>query len=390
MDAHRLRSVLDRIIGEHGRLSINHKFAQVIQALGQCSAHPGGATDEELRSHLSDLLTALRQSRTNDFVESDRRILVEIQGERHTGLGLSERISAITSESPFLPGRTKEAMVEIADELQRFLGVCAAAQAAMQQLNIAAPGLAANGFELGILLPDKLIQGDLDRVLKEIKDWNAALRDLIPVISQQTPCVVLRTHSAQRFELSAPLEPGAALALGTAIAGIYEMFERIKNNRERAAELERQHYPPDLVKRMKEYERELIPQAMAEVRERFKARFVRPSEMKPRELDKTLERTLRFMAMRIRDGVEVELIGPMSVDTTAPGEQADRSLTHHVRQALQMAARMPATKEGGQEPAVNAATGMPAAQPQEEEPRQMPLSVLAGFDEEEDKPQAAA
>ena len=89
MDVHRLRSVIDLIISEHGRLGIDAKLAELLLALGTCASKPSGPSDERFRSSLIELLTALRRARTNDFVESNRRILVEIQGERITGNGLA-------------------------------------------------------------------------------------------------------------------------------------------------------------------------------------------------------------------------------------------------------------------------------------------------------------
>ena len=87
MDAHRLRSVIDLIISEHARLGIDAKIGELIQTLSICASKPSSKADERFRSVLMELLGALRRARTNDFVESNRRVLVEIQGERITGNG---------------------------------------------------------------------------------------------------------------------------------------------------------------------------------------------------------------------------------------------------------------------------------------------------------------
>ena len=121
MDAHRLRSVFDFIISEHARLGIDHKLAELLQALSVCVSKPSAPSDERFRLALTELLTSLRRARTNDFVESNRRILLEIEGEQITGNGLAERILDVVNDRPFLAGRARERFVEIADQLQRRL-----------------------------------------------------------------------------------------------------------------------------------------------------------------------------------------------------------------------------------------------------------------------------
>ncbi len=400
MDAHRLRSVLDLILAEQARLGIDHKFAGIIQALGGCVAEPSSASDERFRVALTDLLASLRRSRTNDFVESDRRIVFEIRAERFIGAGLAERILDVANERPFLAGRAKERIIEIADELQGFIAACAGAQSAMQKLNVEPLQIGIDEYELGILLPDSLVHSDLDRLVKELKEWNQVLGELLPALCAKAPSVSIRTFSTRRFELSASIDRIGALALGTTIGGIYEMFRRIKDNRERAAELERRKYPQDIVGRIKDYEQQIVPEEMKAIREVVRTRFMK-SDGKRRDLDKILDRGLRFLAVKIRDGVEVEIVGAPAADSVATSDRAETVMTHHVRAALQSAHR--ASAEAAKTKAApdagdGAAAGLPAPAhsavdtrpPAVREPKAptLPLSKIAG--EEEEPPQQAA
>lgn len=347
MDAHRLRSVFDLIISEHARLGIDHKLAELLQALSVCVSNPSAQSDERFRLALTELLTALRRARTNDFVESNRRILLEIEGEQITGNGLAEQILDVVNDRPFLAGRARERFVEIADQLQRRLGTCASARSALDQLNIGPVTLDGDEYELGILLPDSLVRGDLARLLKELKDWNRTLRDLVPVVSSQQPAVTLRTYSAKRFELSVSLDRDGARALGTIIARIYELDRNLRSNDEKAAELERKNYPPEIVSRMNEYEKLIVPQELKAIRELVTSKFLKgPGRRK--DVDKLLDRCLQFLTSRVRDGVAVEILGPPASDAAAitderiPAGEAGGSITHHVRAALQTAFRAPA------------------------------------------------
>ena len=384
MDVHRLRSVLDLVISEHARLGVDHKLAQVLQALSVCVSNPSSGSDEQFRMALTDMLTALRRARTNDFVESSRRILVEIRGERLTGNGLAERVLDVANQRPFLAALARETVVGIADDLQQGLGACAAATASLEHLNIEPVQLEPDVYELGILLPDSLVRGELDRLVDELKGWNRMLREFMPMVSPLAPEVALRTFSAKRFELSVPLDRDGALVLGTVIAKIHDIFGKVQANRRKAAELERQSYPPELVGRMKDYEKLIVPEGLKAIREVVSEKFLK-TDKRPREVDKVLERSLRFLAIRIRDGVDVEILGPQAVDAAATadqrtpaGEEGD-TLPHHVRAALLMASRIPAAASA--QPA--ATTTAPAA---EEKAVQLPLSVLTS---ESDQQQAA-
>jgi hypothetical protein len=87
MDAHRLRSVIDLIIAEHRRLEVYQQLTWIQQKLDDCTANPCSESDEQFRSALTGLLTELRGTAINDLVESDRRILSRIEGDRVAGTG---------------------------------------------------------------------------------------------------------------------------------------------------------------------------------------------------------------------------------------------------------------------------------------------------------------
>ncbi len=384
MDAHRLRSVMDLIISEHARLGIDAKLAALLQALISSASKPSSKSDERFRSSLMELTGALRRARTNDFVESNRRVLVEIQGERITGNGLAERILQVANDRPFLASRARDTYVELADDLQRRIGACAAARVAFDQLNVGPVKLSNDEYELGLLLPDSLVRGDLARLYKELTDWNRMFHELMPAVSSEPPAVVLRTFTASRFELSMKLDRRGALAIGTMVAGIYELGRKVQSNREKSAELERDNYPADIVGRMVEYEKTMVPQEIMAIRKHVTSKFLGGGGRR-RDVERVLDRSLRFMAQRMREGVEVEVLGPMIGDAVAAFEQptkageTSRPVTHHVRAALHTAGiANPKATQTKEQPEVSPAL----AAAREEKPPQMPLSKITGETDE--------
>ncbi|MHC4415181.1 MAG: hypothetical protein ACYS0G_07855 [Planctomycetota bacterium] len=360
MDAHRLRSVIDLIIDEHGRLEIEKKFARILETLDACISNPSPVGDVNFRTALESLVSALKGSRTNDFVESSRRILRSMEGERFTGDGLAERIQAIANVHPFLAAQAKDELAKVADGVQAYLGTLSSARANLAELKVSPATLAQDQYELGILLPYSVVQGDLVRVEKELKDWDEFFKAFFPVIAAKPADVSMRTFSAGNFELSVGLDRETALALGTVIGDIYKMFEQVKANRAKADDLSEQLYPPEIVDRVKAYEQQIVQQDMKAIKEKLVTRFIRREGGRRRETEKHVERGLRFLALRIREGVELELLGPSAADG-AGAEKPFRMQTHHVRAAMEMASR-----------------GEPAAKPRPERAPQMQLGQIAG------------
>jgi hypothetical protein len=328
MDAHRLRSVIDLIIAEHRRLNVYQNLARIVDTLQQGASSPSAEADEQFRGALTELLAALRDSRVNDLVESDRRILARIDGKQLAGCGLGERVLEIANERPFLPARAKTMFARLATELEQRYQVMSAVQAGLLDLNVDPVRWDDDTYELGILLSESVIKGDLQNLLGELKEWNQGLRDLLPLLTTRAVEVSLRTYSTERFELSVPLDRDGALALGLVVARIYEMFEKVNANRDRAVDLERQGYPSEIVGRITSYESHLINHQLKVIKDELTQRHVRKGAGKRKEIDKRLDKGLRYLAIRIREGIDLELIGPTVGVESAGAESGPDPVTH--------------------------------------------------------------
>jgi hypothetical protein len=387
MDAHRLRSVIDLIIAEHRRLEVYQQLTWIQQTLDGCTANPCSASDEQFRAALTGLLTELRGSTLNDLVESDRRILARIDGAGVAGTGLAERALEIANERPFLPGRAKAAFANLAAEVENRVQALSAMQTGLRELNVDPVRRDDDSWELGILLPETLIAGDIEKLLGELKDWNRIVKELVPLFTTGSAPVSLRTYSTECFELAVPLDRDGALALGVAVARVYEMFRKVRDNRQRAEELEKQSYPSDIVGRLTAYEHQIVGRQMKAIKEELTKRHVRRGAGKPKEVDKLLDKGLRFLAVRIREGVEVEIAGPKAA-TEPVVEAGPEPVTHHVRAALHAARRAKPTPaaDKNQDKKQDKKQDEKQASPEAEPPR-LPLSKIA---EESDAEKKAA
>jgi hypothetical protein len=373
MDAHRLRSVIDLIIAEHRRLEVYQQLTWIQQKLDDCTANPCSESDEQFRAALTGLLTELRGTAINDLVESDRRILSRIEGDRVAGTG----------------PRAKAAFAKLAAEVENRVQALSATQTGLRELNVDPVRRDADSWELGILLPQKLIAGDIEKLLGELQDWNRIVKELVPLFTTGSAPVSLRTYSSECFELAVPLDRDGALALGVAVARVYEMFHKVRDNRQRAEELEKQSYPSDIVGRLTAYEQQLVGQQMKAIKEELKKRHVRRGAGKPKEVDKLLDKGLRFLAVRIREGVEVEIAGPRAA-TEPAAESGPEPVTHHVRAALH-AARLAKPTAAPDKKQDKKRASRPDKKPDEQpaapeaEPPRLPLSKITEESEGEKK-----
>ena len=195
MNASRLRSVVDLLITEYERLSIDSKLKQVSKALQESAANPSAANDESLSDAFNSLLDALDGSRTNDLVESSRRILENINGDSQTGVGLAAKIEAIMDERPFLASRAKEQVDEVTSESTSYMGSLKSAQSSLTALNVTSASLSDNQYELGILFPDAVTKNELGKLGQELTEWNQPLREVFEAVTAKPPRIEVRSVS---------------------------------------------------------------------------------------------------------------------------------------------------------------------------------------------------
>jgi hypothetical protein len=230
-------------------------------------------------------------------------------------------------------------------------------------------------WELGILLPERLVKGDLRNVLQELNEWDGHLKALLPLFSEAPVRVALRTYTTERFELAAPLDRDRALALGVIVAGLYALFQEVKVNRRRAEDLEKQGYPSEIVGRVTAYEQQIVSEQLQGLKAKLMQRNLRKGAGKRKEIERRLDAGLRFMAVRVREGVDMELLAPAFIDPVAEAtvESGADPVTHHVRVALQ------AAEEAGR------AVAPSETKPDEAEAPRLPLNKIAEGAGEEKK-----
>ncbi|MCH6551587.1 MAG: hypothetical protein IH804_06190 [Planctomycetes bacterium] len=373
--------VIGRVIAEHRRLGIGKKLGQILDTLDACISEPSVASDAHFRDALTALLDALQSSQTNDFVESDWRVLDDIQGARFTGEGLADRARQIANQQPFLPGCAKEQFGNLADELADYLGALAGAEEGLDKLKIDRAPVADGDYEVGILLPDTVSRDDLQRLATELDEWDGILKDIFPLITKKPLAVSVRSVSTRGFELSAPIDREGAIAFGTVVAGIYSMFEKVNAHRDKTMELIKDNYPQDIVGRVSSYEQQIIAQEMNAIRAALVAKAIANQIPRGREIERILERCLRFFAIRIRDGAAIEISPPKQALSQTPPPQSvpAAEVLASATPAPPDAAGQPPPAQPAAAPAqVAPAAGSPPAPPPEKPAQTTPPAAGAG------------
>ncbi len=350
MDVHRLRSVIGRVIDEHHRLEIDEKLAKAVEALDECVTHPSPARDEHFRGILLELLDELSRAPTNELVESDRRILAGIRGDQFVGRGLAEWLRRLADERPFLAARAKDQYERLAKTLRAYREVLARIDEGFGKLGIdAVLQQEEAAYEIGILLPEALTKGNLERVSRELKAWDEKLRALFLVITTRPAVLSVRCVSSTCFELSALIDRDGALVLGTAIVGLHQIFKKVQSNRRTVTALTEQGYPQHIVGSLKGWENQMAQAELRGLKEQLMAMPACTEKTKQKDVERHLEHVLKFLATKISDGVRVEIAPPAGADISVPGgENAEPDglggVPHEVRASLRVAWR---ESEGG-------------------------------------------
>ena len=341
MNASRLRSVVDLLITEYERLSIDSKLKQVSKALQESAANPSAANDESLSDAFNSLLDALDGSRTNDLVESSRRILENINGDSQTGVGLAAKIEAIMDERPFLASRAKEQVDEVTSESTSYMGSLKSAQSSLTALNVTSASLSDNQYELGILFPDAVTKNELGKLGQELTEWNQPLREVFEAVTAKPPRIEVRSVSSGSLEIFISLDPEGALAVAMLIGGLYAMIQKIRKNKDTAEELRKEGYPIGTVNKVAEYEATIRQDELKAIRTRVIDAYVGEETRKP-EVEQLLEKGIQFIADKLDEGIQLEVSGP-PVDDDEDVNSVEvvggdiKKITHNVRAALRAA-----------------------------------------------------
>lgn len=200
MDTSKLMSLLDGLESELSS-GYEEKLNSLITVYGQARDNPGQDFRGPIDSARQSLEEALLNSSVNDFGPSKREMLRAIGGEDLFGITALDRINAAIAASVTGLPSVVNALEVFRSEITKFRESVTQVTKGLSSLGIRPDTLRPDEFEIGILVPTRLIDGKLSGLTRQLADWNKTLRNLAEVAGEQEREITVRALATGTYEL---------------------------------------------------------------------------------------------------------------------------------------------------------------------------------------------
>jgi hypothetical protein len=161
-----------------------------------------------------------------------------------------------------VPGQTTAGIVSALTALQAdvsaFKKTCAQTRAGLRALDIAPHTIPAGEFEVGVLIPDILVDRKLSALIKELATWNKIVRGFQEVAGEEEREVTVSGLASGSYETYIPLGLIAAGYLSLTIDKVLEWYLKVLEIRRRRQELKELGAPVAEATAIQKHEKDLV------------------------------------------------------------------------------------------------------------------------------------
>jgi superfamily I DNA/RNA helicase len=176
MNIERFNSIMYDIVLEEGEKKLTALLQSFQAAFNQNINQPNPSTVDTFLKARQALWEALAACRCNQFPPSQKAFLDSIEATKFVGNGLREELESILEKNASLPGQAVAEVQKHVQQTLKFIALVTTANKALVELNIENDFTGPNEYEVGVLLPSKLFNNDLEGLQKELARLNLHLK----------------------------------------------------------------------------------------------------------------------------------------------------------------------------------------------------------------------
>jgi hypothetical protein len=328
MDASRLLAVLNDIVAEY-KLGLTQRLKDLIVQYTAARDTPGQDNTAAIQTALDALIADLDESIFADYPPSKASVLDSIGASQRVGAGLRAHLESILS----VPGQTTAGIVTGLTQLQADLDVfrksCVQAQAGLESLKIVPLDVPVGEFDLGVLIPERLVDSSLGALAKELEIWNKVVRGFQEAAGQEAREVTVRSLESGSYQVFLPVGIVAAGMISKTIDKVLEWYVQVLEIRKRRLELQHLGAPTAETGAIKKHERELLDKGIRALAEELvKDGSAKVDAARKSELTNLIAVSIRQIARFVDRGgtIEVDSTPPDEPEEpTQPSEETDRT-----------------------------------------------------------------
>jgi len=264
MDASRLLAVLDDIEAEMEGGLVRH-LASIMQQYTAARDSPTVDNATAIQRAVGALIEYTELGRFSQYPPSKSGVLVAIGGESRLGPGLKNRLISLLS----VPGQTTAGIVTAMNalnaDISTFRKACLQTRAGLRALGITPHTIPAGEFEVGVLIPEALVDHKLSSLLKELGTWNNIVRGFQEVTGDEEREVSVVGLASGSYETYIPLGLAAATYLSMTIDKVLEWYLKVLEIRKHRQELKELGAPIAEAGLIKKHEKDLVENGIQEL-----------------------------------------------------------------------------------------------------------------------------
>ncbi|MGD2216105.1 MAG: hypothetical protein PVJ64_05090 [Gemmatimonadales bacterium] len=381
MDAARLLALLE-VLDAEMKGGYEQALGKLQNLHTQAQENPQQDNSEAIQQKYEELVALLAASRVNDFVPSRLHTMERIGAADLFGESALAAIDRAMSARGGIAAVVRE-LSAFRSRLNEFSQHAANIRSGLQGLGVEPALLRKGEYELGLIFPLSLTDGQLPGLNRALEDWNFILRTFAQVAGDETPEIEIRDVASGStlvgcfFNISIN-DVAVWLPALDRIAALYTKIRKIRDHRTELEKLDVSFSMPDALI-AKEHEERLLMDGLYQIRENlFLQGDVKVDAGRKAELKTQLTKALRALADYIDHDVDVEISLPdqlpePKVDKKELVDESGEALTGDA--LAQRKKELVAEKQRKMRAAAAAVAGLPA--------RDEPILQLTEREEEE-------
>lgn len=325
MNTERLHSLLRLLIKANNK----HNFVDLLQnfenAYTQSVQTPSPENADAFNNALNALRATAHEFPVGSLSPSRRKILEAIGGATYYGEGLALEIDHIIAGSD-TPSNAVVEIQNLRSKVNEFFPTIQALDDSLNKLGVGTEDVPKDSAEIEILIPEEMVEGHLNGLVKETRHLDTALSDIREVVTGKRASLDIRSLGSGSLELYLTVDLVTGAYVLNFITGVVLLINSILQTRRDRESLKLQDAPKQIIKEIKNWEDKRITDEIDKLRDEILEKY-KGEEGRKNELRNALSNSLKRLADRIDRGMDIDVTTAATV-----GEKGGEEATGEVEQ----------------------------------------------------------
>jgi hypothetical protein len=330
MDASRLLEVLDDVEKElEGGLT--RLLNSVLQQYTIARDSPTLDNAPAILAAYASVVEYIQLGTFSEYPPSKAEILKAIGGDKYVGPGIRDRLQTIFSVPGGTPAGVVTSLTAFVAEVNSFKKSCVQVRAGLKALGLTPHMIPSGEFEVGVLIPEVLVDSKLSSLVKELGTWNKIVRGYQEVTGEEEREVTVTGLASGSYQFYLPLGLAAATYLSLTIDKILDWYLKIMEIRKHRKELENLGALGADILAVQKHEKELVEKGIVELaKEIVKEVHPKVGLERTHELETHLTVSIRQITRFVNKGGTVEVTSTPPETTEEPEPLTDAATSEEV------------------------------------------------------------